>query len=146
MKDADTNKDSSKDEQYKPASYCKNCGNPLSKNVLKCPVCGKKTTDLRFFWGLLFGLIFFMPILGLAIGAGIGALTGHFTDVGIDDDFIKEARSQITEGTSALFLMVSDVTEDKVADAMKGLDAEVISTNLTKEQDEQLRAAFAEEA
>jgi uncharacterized membrane protein len=41
--------------------------------------------------------------------------------------------------------MVSDVTEDKVADAMKGIDAEIISTNLTKEQDAQLRATFADE-
>ena len=98
------------------------------------------------FWGLLFGLIFFVPILGTAVGVGLGALAGHFADVGIDDDFIKAARSKVTEGTSALFLMVSNVTEDKVADAVKGLDAEVISTNLTKEQDAQLRAAFADEA
>ncbi len=97
-------------------------------------------------WGFLFGLIFFVPLLGTAIGAGIGALAGHFTDVGIDDDFIKETRSKVTEGTSALFLMVSDVTKDKVADALKGLDAEVISTNLTEEQDAQLRATFADEA
>lgn len=66
-------------------------------------------------WGLLFGLIFFVPLLGTAIGAGIGALAGHFTDVGIDDDFIKQCRSKVTEGTSALFLLVSGVTEDKVS-------------------------------
>jgi uncharacterized membrane protein len=94
---------------------------------------------------MLFGLIFFVPLLGAAIGAGMGALAGHFTDVGIDDDFIKETRSKVTEGTSALFLMVSDVTEDKVIDAMKGIDAEIISTNLTNEQDAQLRTAFANE-
>lgn len=97
-------------------------------------------------WGMLFGLIFFVPLLGAAIGAGMGALAGHFTDVGIDDDFIKATRSKVTEGTSALFLMLSDVTEDKVVDALKGIDAEIISTNLTKEQDAQLRAAFADEA
>jgi len=96
-------------------------------------------------WGMLFGLIFFVPLLGAAIGAGFGALAGNFSDVGIDDDFINQVRSQVTAGTSALFLMVSDVTEDKVADALKGIDAEVISTSLTKEQDEKLRAVFADE-
>src|SRR3954449_11065335 len=57
------------------------------------------------FWGLLFGLLFFVPFLGMAIGAGMGALTGSLSDVGIDDNFIKQARQQITPGTSAVFLL-----------------------------------------
>src|SRR5215211_4523705 len=56
------------------------------------------------FWGLLFGLLFFIPFMGLAIGAVMGALAGHFSDYGIDDNFINQVRSQVTEGTSALFL------------------------------------------
>ena len=40
------------------------------------------------FWGMLIGLIFWMPWLGLAIGAAGGALGGHFSDVGVDDKFI----------------------------------------------------------
>ena len=55
------------------------------------------------FWGFLFGLLFFIPFLGLAIGAGMGALAGSMTDVGISDDFIKSVRSEVTQGTSALF-------------------------------------------
>ncbi|MGD8474282.1 MAG: DUF1269 domain-containing protein [Anaerolineae bacterium] len=95
------------------------------------------------FWGMLFGLIFFVPFFGMAIGAAMGALSGKFSDYGIDDDFIKSAQAQITEGTSALFLMTSDAVMDKVADAAKGLDFEVIATNLSKEQEDELRAAFA---
>src|SRR5688572_8863960 len=97
------------------------------------------------FWGMLFGLIFFIPFLGLAIGAGMGALTGAFADYGIDDNFIKSVRSQVTEGTSALFLMTSGAVQDKVADAFKGTKFELIASNLTKEQEDALRAAFAEE-
>src|SRR5215471_15128163 len=55
------------------------------------------------FWGLLFGLLFFVPVFGLAIGAAVGALTGAMSDVGLDDNFIKRVRSDVTEGTSALF-------------------------------------------
>ena len=95
------------------------------------------------FWGMLFGLIFFIPFLGAAIGAGMGALVGHFTDVGIDDDFIKSVREQVTEGTSALFLLTSGATEDKVLDALKGIEAEVISTSLSKEEEEKLQEVFA---
>src|SRR5918994_828221 len=57
------------------------------------------------FWGFLFGLIFFVPFLGAAIGAGMGALTGSMADVGIDDDFIRQVREKVTEGTSALFAL-----------------------------------------
>lgn len=96
------------------------------------------------FWGLLFGLIFFVPFLGLAIGAGIGALTGSLADVGIDDKFIDQTKSQITEGTSGLFLMTSDAVVDRVVDEMKSTNMELITTNLSKEQEDKLREAFGE--
>ena len=60
------------------------------------------------FWGMLFGLLFFVPFFGLAIGAAMGALSGKFADYGIDDKFIKEVQTKVTEGTSALFLLTSD--------------------------------------
>ena len=66
------------------------------------------------FWGLLFGLIFFVPLFGLAIGAAAGAIGGSFADVGIDDDFIKRVREQVTPGTSALFALTSDAVVDRV--------------------------------
>ncbi len=98
------------------------------------------------FWGMLFGLIFFVPFFGLAIGAAIGALAGKFTDYGIDDKFIEQTRSQVTEGTSALFSLTEAAVQDKVLEALKALKPQVISTNLSKEQEEQLKAAFGEEA
>jgi uncharacterized membrane protein len=97
------------------------------------------------FWGLLFGLIFFVPLLGLAIGAGLGALAGSMSDVGIDDRFIKDVRDQVKPGTSALFILTSGAVQDKVRDAFAGQQAELISTNLSNEQEAALRAAFAEE-
>jgi uncharacterized membrane protein len=97
------------------------------------------------FWGMLFGLLFFVPFFGMAIGAAMGGLAGAFADYGIDDNFIKSVRSQVTEGTSALFLMTSDAVRDKVAEAFKGTKFELIASNLTKEQEENLRAAFAED-
>jgi uncharacterized membrane protein len=95
------------------------------------------------FWGMLFGLLFFVPFFGAAVGAAMGALAGKFSDYGIDDDFIKSVQGQVTEGTSALFLMTSETVVDKVADALKGFDFEIIATNLSKEEEDNLRAAFA---
>jgi uncharacterized membrane protein len=96
------------------------------------------------FWGMLFGLLFFIPFLGLAIGAAMGALMGHFAHYGIDEGFIDQVRSKITPGTSALFLLSSGAVVDKVADAVKGQQFEIIQTNLSQEQEGQLRADFGE--
>ena len=97
------------------------------------------------FWGMLFGLLFFVPILGLAVGAGMGALAGSFADIGIDDNFIKEVRSQVTEGTSALFLLSSGGVVDRIKGAVQGKQFEIIATNLSKEEEEKLQAAFSAE-
>src|SRR6266487_346220 len=97
------------------------------------------------FWGMLFGLLFFVPFFGLAVGAAIGALAGHFAHYGIDDDFINSVRSKITPGTSALFLLETGAVVDKVAEAVKDQQFEIIQTNLSKENEDKLRADFAEE-
>jgi uncharacterized membrane protein len=98
------------------------------------------------FWGFLFGLIFFVPFLGAAIGAGMGGMTGALADVGIDDDFIREVREKVTEGTSALFALTSGATApERVIDELKQYDFEIISTNLPEEQENKLREAFSQE-
>jgi len=96
------------------------------------------------FWGMLFGLLFFMPLLGAAVGAAMGALSGHFADYGIGRDFIEQVRGKVTEGTSALFLLVGQVTADRVVEAFKAAPKfEIIASNLSNEQEEKLREAFA---
>ena len=62
-----------------------------------------------------------------------------------NEDFIKSIRSKVTEGTSALFLMTSDAVEDRVIEAMKKSKFEIIATNMSKEEEEKMRATFAEE-
>ena len=96
------------------------------------------------FWGLLFGLIFFVPLLGMAVGAAMGALSGSMADVGIDDDFIRGVRQQVTPGTSALFVMSSNAVADKVLAEFRTTGASLLSTNLSGEQEARLREAFAE--
>jgi uncharacterized membrane protein len=94
------------------------------------------------FWGMLIGLLFWAPWLGLAIGAASGALSGALSDYGVDDKFIKEVGSTIEPGHSALFLLVESWTEDKVMDEVKGFEAKVLQTSLSKEDEAKLQAAF----
>ena len=94
-------------------------------------------------WGLLFGVIFFVPLFGALVGAAAGALSGSLTDIGIDDDFISSVRDQVTEGTSALFLMSPDAVLDRVLPAVAGEDMELITTNLSGVDEATLREFFA---
>ena len=97
------------------------------------------------FWGMLFGLIFFIPLLGMAIGAGMGALAGSMSDVGIDDAFIRRMREEIQPGTSAIFVLSSNAVVDKVKEAFRGQQMQLVETNLRHEQEDKLREVFADE-
>ena len=100
------------------------------------------------FWGMLFGLLFFVPVLGAAVGAVMGGLTAHFVDYGIDDKFIKDVRSKVTQGTSALFLLTSGAVVDRVLEEVKKNlpRMELIASHLSNEQETKLKAAYGQEA
>ncbi len=93
------------------------------------------------FWGMLIGMIFFNPLLGAAMGAGAGALAGRLRDIGINDDFMKEVAENLTEGTSALFILIRKATSDKVLDRLKqeGFKGKVLQTSLTVDAEDELR-------
>ena len=98
------------------------------------------------FWGLLFGMIFFAPVIGVAVGATMGAVTGRFKNYGVSDEFIKQLREKVTEGSSAVFILSRAAVVDKVADAFKSLPKfELLASNLTLEQEARLRNEFGGE-
>ena len=94
------------------------------------------------FWGMLIGMLFMMPWLGLAIGAVTGAIAGKVTDIGIDDDFIKEVGATIQPGQSALFLLIEKWTEDKVLPELADYKPAILRTNLSTEAEAKLKVAF----
>ena len=71
-------------------------------------------------------------------------LSASWSDYGIGKEFIENVRGKVTEGTSALFLLVGQVTSDRVEEAFKAAPKfEVIASNLSHEQEEKLKEAFA---
>ena len=95
------------------------------------------------FWGLLIGLIFMMPLAGVAIGAASGALGGSLTDVGINDQFMKDAASALQPGTAGLFLLVRKMTTDKVLADLEGIGGTVMRTSFDETKEAALREALA---
>jgi uncharacterized membrane protein len=94
------------------------------------------------FWGSLIGLIFLNPLLGLAVGAASGAASGALTDIGINDDFMKELAATLKPGSSALFVLVRKATPDKVLEELAGTGGTVLRTSLSHEDEARLQAAL----
>jgi hypothetical protein len=101
-------------------------------------------------WGMLVGLLFMNPLAGMALGAiagaGAGALSGSLADYGIRDDFIKKLAGTIPEGSSALFVLFRNVTEDKVLPEIEPYKPRVLKTSLSNEAEAKLRAALSKAA
>lgn len=94
------------------------------------------------FWGMLIGLIFLSPLLGVAIGVSAGALSGALSDVGINDQFMKELAATMTPNSSALFVLVRKATPDKVLEELKGTGGTILKASLSNEDEAKLQAAL----
>ncbi|WP_438751048.1 DUF1269 domain-containing protein [Pararhizobium sp. O133] len=94
-------------------------------------------------WGTLIGAIFLMPLVGTALGAASGALGGKLSDVGIKDDFMKDAASVLQPGTAGLFLLVRKMTTDKVLADLKGVGGELLQTSFDETKEAALREALS---
>jgi uncharacterized membrane protein len=93
------------------------------------------------FWGMLIGLLFLNPLLGAAVGAGAGALSGKLSDVGVDDNFMKELADSFKPGCAAVFVLIRKATTDKVLEALKEFHGKgkVLKTSLNKDEEADLR-------
>ncbi|GGQ48816.1 DUF1269 domain-containing protein [Couchioplanes azureus] len=102
----------------------------------------KGGTTWGMFWGLLFGLLFFIPVLGMAVGAGLGALMGKMTKGAINKEFQSQVRDMLQPGTSALFLVVEQVTPDKAVEGLARFGGTVLKSSLSKETEVELQKAL----
>jgi uncharacterized membrane protein len=93
-------------------------------------------------WGGLIGLIFFVPLLGLAVGAASGAAAGALSDHGIDDNFMKDLGDKLPEGGAAVFVLVREATADKVVPQVAKFGGHVIQSSLSNEQETALQEAL----
>lgn len=94
------------------------------------------------FWGLLFGFIFFNPLLGWTVGVLAGAVSGALTDIGIDDNFIRDLGNTIAPNTSAIFVLVRRATADKVLADLSKFEGKVLKTSLSNEDEAKLQIAL----
>jgi uncharacterized membrane protein len=97
-------------------------------------------------WGGLIGLLFLSPWFGAAVGAASGAIGGKLVDVGIEDQFMKDAAAALQPGTAGLFLLVKKMTTEKVLAGLKGVGGSVMRTSFDETKEAALREALARQA
>ncbi|MEY2700151.1 MAG: hypothetical protein RIQ52_906 [Pseudomonadota bacterium] len=94
------------------------------------------------FWGLLVGTLFLNPLLGVAVGALSGAAAGALSDLGINDQFMKEVGESLKADHSALFVLVRKMTSDKVLEELHGAGGKIIRTSLSHDDEVRLQSAL----
>jgi uncharacterized membrane protein len=97
-------------------------------------------------WGLLIGVLFLNPLIGVALGAASGALGGALTDYGINDSFMRELTATLKPGNAALFVLIQEMTADKVLREIQNAGGTVLKTSLDDSKEELLREALAKAA
>jgi uncharacterized membrane protein len=99
-------------------------------------------TTWGMFWGFLFGLLFFIPIFGMAFGAAMGAVMGKISKSAIDKGFQEQVREMMQPGTSALFMIVEQMTTDKALDGLSKFGGNVLKTSLSEADQAELQEAL----
>jgi uncharacterized membrane protein len=95
------------------------------------------------FWGLLIGVLFLNPLLGAAVGAISGGISGALTDIGVDDNFMKELGANLPAGSSALFVLVKKATPDKVLAEVAPYGGKILRTSLSKDDEAKLQEVLS---
>jgi uncharacterized membrane protein len=92
--------------------------------------------------GTLIGMLFSAPLLGTVIGAASGAAAGALSDIGIQNDFLRERREKVAPGKAATIVLVRKVTPDKVVPEIAKYGGEVLRTSLNEEGERRLQEAL----
>ena len=89
------------------------------------------------FWGSLTGLIF--------LNAAASAASSALTDVGINDQFMKELSATLSPGSSTLFVLVRRPVPDRerLLQELKGTGGKILKTSLSHEDATKLQAALS---
>jgi uncharacterized membrane protein len=93
-------------------------------------------------WGGVIGMIFLMPLFGMAIGAATGAAAGAGTDYGVDDQFVKDLGEKLPAGGAAVLVLVAEATRDKVVPEIAKFGGHVIQSSLSNDQQDALQQAL----
>lgn len=83
-------------------------------------------------------------VIGAAAGAATGGLVAGRSDMGFDDKFLKELKTALKPGVSALLLLVEERYSPDVSHALEMLDGRLVRNALREDLINRLRSNSAE--
>lgn len=89
-------------------------------------------------WGMLLGLLFFVPYLGFALGGAMGVVMGRIGQSGIDETFRGQVRDLLQPGRSAVVVMAASVVEAEFAGALQPYGGAVLRASLSEDDEREL--------
>ncbi len=87
------------------------------------------------FWGMMIALVFWARWWEMSIGGAVGEL-------GLDDDFVKDAGDALGKSSSALLLVLSSEGVDSVVEYFSKAGAEVLRSEFSPHDEDRLTAVF----
>lgn len=88
-------------------------------------------------WGLLIGVLFFVPGMVL-LGGAVGAILGKLNQSGVNAEFRDRVDHMLEPGHSAVVIMASKITEDRFAAAMKPFGGTLLQASLSESDEREL--------
>ncbi|MGN6243226.1 MAG: DUF1269 domain-containing protein [Motilibacteraceae bacterium] len=88
-------------------------------------------TSWGMFWPLLFGLLLYVPVHGMTVGPGLGALLVQVEQTGITPRFRAGVRDALQPGTSAVFVLTGSASERTVRMQLAPLGGTVLSSAMS---------------
>ncbi|WGL50389.1 DUF1269 domain-containing protein [Nocardioides sp. BP30] len=98
--------------------------------------------------GVILGAALFVPVAGVAVGAGAGVLMSRLHGVGIERSLLEDLRARLAPGRSALVVLSSEADPETVRTFVsRGLargDVELLYARLSDDAPAELRALVEE--
>jgi uncharacterized membrane protein len=93
------------------------------------------------FFGLLLGAALSAPVVGIGVGAAVGALSARRSDLGIDDEFQRRIGEKLSPGRAAVVLLASATHREAAIREASRLGGELVTTDLPSDVEERVRRA-----
>ena len=98
----------------------------------------------RRFWRWLFDAVFAAPTSAGVCASAPASIAESLAQASIDDESLNRLRVEITQGSSALFLVAERADLDRTLEAFGGASRylRLVHSNLPQDQEDELRATF----
>ena len=95
-------------------------------------------------WSVLFASFFFVPVPDMPMGSDVAAVLRRVDRAALDEEFVRRVREMVRPGTSALFVLASQMSPDEIATALEEYGGTVLQWDVPPEVERMLLEALGD--